>query len=90
MPWQTLATGFFSAKKVPRDPDEVGVVADVFRGPATAEEDAEIVFGHDLREGDIGPDLVALPLLTGHHRLEASLLELAVRIQRIASRQLSR
>jgi hypothetical protein len=45
------------------DAKEVFVFADVFRGASATEEDADIVFGFDVFEGDVGLDGVALPFL---------------------------
>ncbi len=55
--------GLAGGEEVPRDAGEVGVVADVFRGAAAAEEDAEKILGIDLGEGEVGREPVALPLL---------------------------
>ncbi len=43
------------------DAEEVLVFADVFRGASAAEEDADVVGGVDVFEGDVGFDGVAFP-----------------------------
>ena len=45
------------------DAEEIGVFADVFRGTAAAEEDADVFLRVDVFEGDVGVDAVAFPLL---------------------------
>ena len=52
---------FVLIKEVPGNSDQILVVADIFGGAPTTEEDAQIIRGVDLAEGDIGIDGVALP-----------------------------
>ena len=54
---------FFLGKEMSRDADEILVVADVFRGPSPAEEDAEVVFLPYVTEGHVRLDGISLPLL---------------------------
>ena len=48
-------------KEMPGDADEILVVADVLRRPATTEKYADIVGWIDLGKGMVCPDLIALP-----------------------------
>ena len=55
--------GLAGLEEVPRDPQQVFVFANVFRRPASAEEDAQVVARIDVGETHVGLDRVAFPLL---------------------------
>src|SRR4051812_4051968 len=50
-------------EKVPGDPDQICIVADILGGATAAEENAEIILLVYVGEGDIGVDGVAFPFL---------------------------
>ena len=52
---------FVVLKEVASDSDKVLVVANILRGTATTEKDAQVFRGVDLAEADVGFNGVALP-----------------------------
>ena len=46
-------------EEVPGDPNQVGIVAQVFGRPASRQHQRDVVLGLDLLEGDLGLEMIA-------------------------------
>ena len=53
--------GFVVFKEIARDANEIGVVANVFGGATTREEDADVFGGVNVSKGDVGVDRIPFP-----------------------------
>ena len=63
IPWQDGGDGFVFLDEMLDDADQVLVIAEVFGSAATGEEEAHVLFGLDVLEGDGGLEMVALGFL---------------------------